>query len=120
MKISETELARAKAEIREKALEFSVKVQPIFELNNWKYTCIARGMSTPTVNDIYFHVLSLVASLNLDPNVPMTGISSGRITSRLFKYSEESDIVCTLELVPEWINCYVSTDTNERTNENGR
>jgi hypothetical protein len=76
-------------------------------------------MSTPTVNDIYFHVLSLVASLNLDPNVPMTGISSGRITIRLFKYSEESDIVCTLELVPEWINCYVATDTKERTNENG-
>lgn len=120
MKISETELARAKAEIRERALEFAVKVQPIFEVNNWKYTCVTRGMSIPTVNDIYFHILSLVDSLSLDPNVPMTGISSGRITIRLFKYGEESDIVCTLELVPEWINCYVVTDTDERTNENGR
>jgi hypothetical protein len=119
MKISETELERAKVEIREKALEFAMKVQPIFEANNWKYTCVTRGFHIPTINDICLHILSLVASLNLDPNVPMTGISSGRITIRLFKYSEESDIVCTLELVPEWINCYISTDMIERANENG-
>lgn len=95
--ITETELARAKAEIRENAMEFAQKTQPIFEANKWQWST-KNGFCVPSVDDIYFLVVSLASSLRAGNE--MFGVSSGRVSISINKYTENGGISCYINLVP--------------------
>jgi hypothetical protein len=104
--LTQSELSRAVELIRERAYEFAMKVQPIFEANGWKWANC--GMRVPTVDDIVLHVLSLASDLR--PGQYIAGWSSGRISVRITKGLEENaEISIRIALVP-----FEITDTIER------
>ena len=95
--LTQSELSRAVELIRERAYEFAMKVQPIFEANGWKWANC--GMRIPTVDDIFLHVLSLASDLK--PGQYVAGWSNGLISVSVTKGLEEnSGISIRITLVP--------------------
>lgn len=120
--MTKSELHCAIETVRNKAYEFAVKVQPMFVLNDWRWTS-AQGMKVPSVDDIFLHVVSLVSVLV--PGQDSYGWSSGRISVRIKKHEnceESCEFTVRIELVPfQIVESYcMDQDTDERTNENGR
>lgn len=106
-KLTKDEVARAKAEIRERAMEFAQKVQPIFEANKWTWTN-KDGIAVPNVDDIFFLIMSMVGELKHGNE--MFSVSSGRISVSISKYHETGDIGCFIELVPFCVIGHTKTD----------
>lgn len=105
--ITETELGRAKAEIRENATEFAQKTQPIFEANKWQWST-KNGFCVPSVDDIYFLVVSLASSLKAGNE--MHSVSGGRVSVSINKYTENGGISCYIELVAFYVVGSAETD----------
>jgi hypothetical protein len=104
--LTQSELRQAVELIRERAYEFAMKVQPIFEANNWQW--VNCGMRVPTVDDIFSQVFSLASDLK--PGQYVAGWTGGRISVRIVKGLEEnSEISIRIALVP-----FEITDTIER------
>lgn len=119
---TQNELSCAIESVRNKAYEFAIKVQPMFALNDWRWTSV-QGMKVPSVDDIFLHVLSLVSGFV--PGQYSYGCSSGRISVQIKKHEnceESCEFTVRIELVPfQIVESYcMDQDTDERNDENGR
>ncbi len=89
-------------ELRDKAHTFSIKLEPIFKHNEWRWVNM-EGDYIPTAENIAitFNVLLTQVSMEFrsrNENNPHICISTGRLQVRVTRY--DSRLIGSLELVP--------------------